>query len=197
MAAMPALADPPPPSIEEIYKNMDPIPGVRVELLDGKIIMTGAPATGHNWVVYRLVRALVDVADRNGWGLLQTEAIHIPPTRERPQPDLVIAPEDAPEYDDHELYGHGVILVVEVVSPGSRHDDHDYKAGIYARGEVPRYLVIDPTADIPTATLHSDPTESGYTTAIRVPLGKPLTLPEPLDITLDTGVLLIRPRPRQ
>lgn len=192
MAAMPKLAeDPAPPTIEEIYEGMDPIPGVRVELLDERIVMSPPPATRHNRVVYRLSRALNHVADRHDWELLQTEAIHIPATRERPQPDLVVAPPDAPEYDDHELYGHGVVLVAEVVSPRSRHEDLDYKANMYALGEVPLYLVIDAVADVPTATLFSDPTEHGYDTLVRVPLGKPLTLPEPFDITLDTESLRI------
>lgn len=193
MAAMPKPLgeETDPPTIEEVYENMDPVPGVRVELLDDRIVMSPPPATRHNWVVYRLSRALSDVSDRHGWGLLQTEAIHIPATRERPQPDLVVAPPDAPEYDDHELYGHGVALVAEVVSPRSRGEDFDYKAHLYALGEVPLYLVIDAVADVPTVTLFSDPTEHGYDSSVRIPLGKPLTLPEPFGLTIDTGALRI------
>ncbi|MQA85085.1 MAG: hypothetical protein GEV03_10790 [Streptosporangiales bacterium] len=60
---------------------------------------------------------------------------------------------------------------------------------VYALGEVPLYLVVDAVADVPTVTLFSDPTEHGYETEVRVPLGKPLTLPEPFGHTLDTSGL--------
>lgn len=189
MAAMPQRVDATPVSAEEVYESMDPVPGMRVELLDERIVMSPPPATQHNVVVYRLLRELIDIADRRGWLLLQTEAIHIPATRERPQPDLVVAPPDAPAYDDHELYGRGVVLVAEVVSPRSRQEDLDYKAKMYTLGEVPQYLVIDAVAGVSTATLFTDATDHGYDTSVRIPLGKPLTLPEPFGITLDTARL--------
>lgn len=195
MAAMPQRGeDPAPVSAEEVYERMDPIPGMRVELLDGRIIMTPSPAIRHNDVVWQLVLALVDVAYQHRWRLLHTQAIHIAATGERPQPDLVVATEDAPKYDDHELYGHGVVLVAEVVSPRGRHDDLEYKAKVYALGEVPLYLVVDAVADIPTVTLFSDPSEHGYETSVRVPLGKLLTVPEPFGFTLDTACLRIDER---
>lgn len=59
----------------------------------------------------------------------------------------------APLYDDHELYAHGVLLVAEVVSPGSGHDDREFKRDAYARGRVPLYLLIDPQQEEKSATL--------------------------------------------
>src|ERR1700683_5385574 len=128
---------------EDLYETMDPIEGIRVELLDGRLVMSPPPAVRHNDAVWWLVEALFEVARRNRWRLLQTTAVHIAATRDPPQPDLVVAPPGAPQYDDHELYAHGVLLVAEVVSPSSGHDDREFKRDAYARGGVPPCLLLD------------------------------------------------------
>jgi Uma2 family endonuclease len=168
---------------------MDPIEGIRVELLDGRLVMSPPPAVRHNRAVWWLVGALFDAARTNGWDLLQTTAVHIAATRDRPQPDLVVAPPGAPQYDDHELYAHGVLLVAEVVSPSSGHDDREFKRDAYARGGVPLYLLIDPQKAEQAVTLFSDPRPDGYRSRTRAPFGDPITLPEPFGMVLDTAGL--------
>jgi Uma2 family endonuclease len=190
MAAVPLpTKDPVTVLPEELYETMEPIEGLRVELLDGRLVMSPPPTVGHNQAVWWLVTALFDVARRNGWALLQTTAVHIEATRDRPQPDLVVAAPGTPQYDDHELYAHGVLLVAEVVSPSSGHDDREFKRDLYARGRVPLYLLIDPQQEEKSATLFSDPHPDGYRSRTRVPFGEPITLPEPFGIVLDTGGL--------
>jgi Uma2 family endonuclease len=174
---------------EELYETMDPIEGIRVELLDGRLVMSPPPTVRHNQAVWWLVGALFDLARRNGWDLLQTTAVHIEPTRDRPQPDLVVAPRGAPQYDDHELYAHGVLLVAEVVSPKSGHDDREFKRDAYARGGVPLYLLIDSHKADKSVTLFSDPRPDGYRSRTRVPFGDQIALPEPFGIVLDTAGL--------
>jgi Uma2 family endonuclease len=174
---------------EELYETMEPIEGLRVELLDGRLVMSPPPAVAHNKAVWWLVGVLFEVAKRNDWALLQTTAVHIEATRDRPQPDLVVAPRGAPQYDDHELYAHGVLLVAEVVSPSSRHDDREFKRDVYARGGVPLYLLIDPEEAERSVTLFSDPRPGGYRSRTRVPFGDEITLPEPFQIDLDTSGL--------
>jgi Uma2 family endonuclease len=174
---------------EDLYETMDPIEGIRVELLDGRLVMSPPPAVRHNDAVWWLVEALFEVARRNRWRLLQTTAVHIAATRDRPQPDLVVAPPGAPQYDDHELYAHGVLLVAEVVSPSSGHDDREFKRDAYARGGVPLYLLIDPQKAEQAVTLFSDPRPDGYRSRTRVPFGDQITLPEPFGMVLDTAGL--------
>jgi Uma2 family endonuclease len=173
---------------EDLYESMDPIQGIRVELLDGRLVMSPPPSLGHNRTVWWLVRGLSDHAMRNGWDLLQTTAVHIEATRDRPQPDLVVAAPGAPQYDDHELYAHGVLLVAEVVSPSSGHDDREFKRDAYARGRVPLYLLIDPEPQ--SVTLFSDPHTEGYRSRTTVPFGDEIALPAPFKIFLDTAGLV-------
>jgi Uma2 family endonuclease len=174
---------------EGLYETMDPIEGLRVELLNGRLVMSPPPGVRHNDAVWWLVEALFEVAGRYRWRLLQTTAVHIEATRDRPQPDLVVAPRGAPQYDDHELYAHGVLLVAEVVSPSIRHDDREFKRDAYARGGVPLYLLIDPEEAERSVTLFSDPRPDGYRSRTRVPFGDEITLPEPFQIDLDTSGL--------
>jgi Uma2 family endonuclease len=175
---------------EDLYETMDPIEGIRAELLDGRLVMSPPPAARHNDAVWWLVGALFDVAMRNGWRLLQTTAVHIEPTRDRPQPDLAVAPPGAPQYDDHELCAHGVLLAAEVVSPGSGHDDREFKRDADARGGVPLYLLTDPQPEQRSVTLFSDPHPDGYRSRTRVPFGDQIALPEPFKIVLETAALV-------
>jgi Uma2 family endonuclease len=80
-----------------------------------------------------------------------------------------------------------VLLVAEVVSPSSRHDDREVKRDAYARGRAPLYLLIDPQQSERSVTLFSDPHPDGYRSRTRVPFGDQIGLPEPLRIVLDTA----------
>jgi Uma2 family endonuclease len=177
-------------SAEELYERMEPIPGFRVELLGGRIVVSPYAGVRHQWILYRLVRELFEVADKKGWGLLTPMAVYIEATRDRPQPDLVVASRAAPQYNDHELFAHGVPLVAEIVSPTSRHDDRGHKPLYYAQGRVPLYLLIDPEAERPTVTLFSEPHPTGYRSRTEVPIGEKLKLPDPFGMILDTASLL-------
>jgi Uma2 family endonuclease len=89
--------------------------------------------------------------------------------------------------NDH-VFGKETILVAEVVSPSSAHDDHKTKPRGCARGGVPLYLVIDAFAG--KVRLLSRPAESGYGCEVEVKLGEPLDLPDPWNLTLDTSRLV-------
>ncbi|GLX02805.1 Uma2 family endonuclease [Microtetraspora sp. NBRC 16547] len=89
--------------------------------------------------------------------------------------------------DDH-VHADQVLLAVEVVSPSSARDDHEYKPRQCAVGDVPLYLVIDPDQEV--VRLLSQPSEDGYGDEVKVPLGEKLPLPAPFDLVLDTAQLL-------
>jgi Uma2 family endonuclease len=178
-------------SAEELYESLDPIPGFRVELLDGRLVMTPLGTRRNQRVTYRLVEAFWDVAHRNGWEILTPAAVYIEATRDRPEPDLVIAPPDSPDCNDHEMFSYGAVLVAEVVSPSSKHDDREHKPRYYALGEVPLYLLVDVEADPRCVTLFSDPAGGAYRSRTEVPLGGRLSLPEPFGMTLDTACLKV------
>jgi Uma2 family endonuclease len=175
--------------LEQIWRTLD-IPGHRVELIDGQVVVSPTASVWHSSAIDRLIDALFDVKRRNGWVFHTNLTVHISATRERLIPDLMIAPQDAPGFGNDELLGHGVLLVAEVVSPSSQRRDRVAKLRAYAQGRVPLYLLIDDVADPATLTLFSDPAESSYRNCSPAKAGQPLRLPEPFGIALDTRRLL-------
>jgi Uma2 family endonuclease len=102
----------------------------------------------------------------------------------------MIAPKEAPRFDENELFGHGALLVAEVVSPSSRDYDRRAKARDYARAGIPLYLIVDPFAEQHVLTLLSDPDGRVYRSREEVATGKALWLPEPFGLWLETDKLL-------
>jgi Uma2 family endonuclease len=128
--------------------------------------------------------------ERNGWEIHTNLSAHIPLTRERLIPDLMVVPADAPGCGDEEVHSPGILLVAEVVSPSSRRQDRETKTRAYARGGVPLYLLVDRFAEPPGVTLFSRPGPDGYQTVQKATAGQPLRLPAPIDVSLDTAKLL-------
>lgn len=175
--------------LERIWETLD-VPGHRVELIDGQIVVSPSASRWHSSAIDRLIDALTDVKRRNGWEFHTNLTVHIAATRERLIPDLMVAPMDAPGFGDNELLGHGVLLVAEVVSPHSQSRDRVAKPRAYAHGRVPVYLLIDKLADPAAVTIFSDPGDGCYQSCSAVTSGQPLRLPEPFGVALDTRRLL-------
>ncbi len=183
IAAEAELAD-----LERLWQTMD-VPGHRVELIDGQIVVSPSPSRRHSRVVTELMDQLVTVR-RRGWQRDTNLTVHVPVTRERLVPDFIVAPADAPGFGDDEVLAPGVLLVVEVVSPSSRRQDHEVKLRAYAQGGIPLYLLVDAFADPPTVTLYSHPGDDGYYHQQTASGGQPLRLPDPFAIKLDAARLL-------
>ncbi|MEV0970330.1 Uma2 family endonuclease [Microtetraspora glauca] len=103
-------------------------------------------------------------------------------------PDLTIVPKKRHMRGDNEVYGHSTLLIVEVVSRSSVQDDHVIKPRTCASAGVPLHLVIDTFKGV--ARLMSEPGDKGYQHQLEVTLGKPLPLPEPWDMAVDTAKLI-------
>jgi Uma2 family endonuclease len=175
--------------LERVWQDMD-IPGHRIELIDGEIVVSPSASLWHSSAIDELIDALIDVKRKHGWRFHTNVTVHIAATRERLIPDLMIAPKDAPRFGDNELLAHGVLLVAEVVSPSSQRRDRVAKPRAYAQGGVPLYLLIDQITEPATVTLFSDPAQTSYRTSDRAETGRALRLPEPFGIALDTRRLL-------
>ena len=176
--------------LERLWYELEPPPGTRVELIGGELVVSPTGSVWHSEAVYSLMVALVRVAERHEWVIHTNLTAHIPPTRERLIPDLMVAPKDAPPFGECELLASGVLLVAEVVSPWSRRRDREVKPRAYAQGAVPLYLLIDRFASPAAVTLFSEPSEDGYGRRQVAAAAEPLRLPKPFSIALDTGRLL-------
>ncbi|MDH2424395.1 Uma2 family endonuclease [Sphaerisporangium sp. TRM90804] len=149
----------------------------------------GTPEHGRS--AMQLYRALLPCIDARGWEAFTGNVdVCAEGPREPLVPDFVLAPVDCPRWGLRELLSSGLVLVAEVVSAGSVREDREEKPRVYARGNVPMMLVIDPVASPPAVSLFGDPEDGRYQTVTQVTMGKPLHLPEPIDFDLDTAIFL-------
>lgn len=176
-------------NLEQLWQTMD-LPGHRVELIDGHIVVSPSPSRRHSNAATRLLYQLSDTAQRHRWELHINLTAHISATRERLIPDLMVVPEDAPGFGDTEVLSPGILLVAEVVSPSSRRQDRETKNRAYAQGGIPLYLLIDSFAAPPAVTLFRQPGDDGYQHRETAAAGQPLRLPPPFGVALDTARLL-------
>ena len=176
--------------LERLWYELEVPPGTRLELIDGELVVSPTGSVWHSEAIYSLTVSLVSVAERHKWVIHTNLTAHVSPTRERLIPDLMVAPKDAPTFGECELLASGALLVAEVISPWSQRRDSEVKPRAYARGGVPLYLLIDRFAEPPIITLFSEPGEGGYSNRRTATAGKPLRLPKPFGIALDTARLL-------
>jgi Uma2 family endonuclease len=176
--------------LERLWYELEVPKGVRAELIDGEIVVSPTGSVWHSAAIDMLMDQLVDLKRRHGWIFHTYLTVHIPATRERLIPDLMVASADAEPFGECELLASGTLLVAEVVFAWSRRQDREQKPRAYAQGGVPLYLLIDRLAKPAAVTLFSKPSANGYSERQVAAAGQPLRLPEPFGIALDAGRLL-------
>jgi Uma2 family endonuclease len=173
--------------LERLWYELEVPKGVRAELIDGELVVSPTGSVWQSAAIDKLMDQLVDLKRRRGWIFHTYLTVHIPATRERLIPDLMVTSADPPSFGECEF---GTLLVAEVVSPWSRRRDREIKPRAYAHGGVPLYVLIDRFARPPAVTLFSQPGEDGYGKCQVAAAGEPLRLPKPFGIALDTARLL-------
>ncbi len=134
---------------------------------------------------------MIPVEDKNGWESFSGDVdVCVEGPRDIAVPDYCLVPLDAPLWGERELLSSSLVMVAEVVSPGSMEMDRVTKPRIYAECGIPIMLIIDPVASPPAITVLSDPDEGCYRTTTHTDMGKPVRLPSPVDFDLDTSIFL-------
>ncbi|MFK0151896.1 Uma2 family endonuclease [Streptomyces sp. NPDC090499] len=126
--------------VAEFFEGFEPPDGLKAELLRGEIVMTASPDLVHNLIVLHTERQIP--LDR--WFPLQTQDVDLVDEASEPVPDLVVVARDVLPDSGRLLPCQLITMVVEVVSENSVHRDYAVKRSIYAAGNVPAYLIIDP-----------------------------------------------------
>ena len=125
--------------IEDLYNTPDD--GNRYEILDGALVMTPPPNTGHQSISGELYVLLREAIRGRGLKILTAPyAWRIGPGQV-PEPDLVVAPVEA--FTARALE-RPPLLVVEILSPSGRGRDLFEKRRIYAAGQATWYWIADP-----------------------------------------------------
>ncbi|MFJ7156151.1 Uma2 family endonuclease [Streptomyces sp. NPDC101118] len=175
----------------ETWRELDVPDGWRAEIDDGRIALL-PPAHPHVHAVRAVIqRALYGVLPED-WGVYQVLALHLSPPGKVYVPDLVVAPSELLDGEDPDVANpidaSEALLVAEVTSKGNGRDDRGKRPWAYAHACVPVCLLVDRFDEHgPTTTLFAEPENGAYTHIERIAFGKPLVLPEPFGLSIDTG----------
>ncbi|MGT2529773.1 Uma2 family endonuclease [Streptomyces nojiriensis] len=125
----------------QLSRFEDMFPGHRMEIVEGAIVLS--PLKPHHartlWSVWNVLKAQLSPE----WGFLSDVAVPFDDDNEF-CPDLAVIPE-VEVAKNLSAYSPDLIeLAVEVVSPGSVHNDYEVKDRAYARRGIPHYLIFDP-----------------------------------------------------
>ena len=115
-----------------------PEDGRRYELIDGAIVVTPAPEVSHQRISYRLQRLLDDAAGPE-WEVFQAPTDLDLPGGNRVEPDLIVVEAGR----TGARLSLPVLLLVEIVSGGSRTHDRVTKRSAYAEAGIPAYWLVD------------------------------------------------------
>ncbi|MEU6597094.1 Uma2 family endonuclease [Streptomyces flaveolus] len=169
------------------WEEMEWPEGSKVEIIEGIITVSPAPAFRHNVIAERIQRRLYSVVPED-WGIFQTLAIAVPSRLGMLIPDLVVAPVPEPPESDSHIPAALAELVVEVTSKSNAGHDRVSKPAAYATAGIPLYLMVDRWAPGgPTVTLYGEPKGDVYRVLKAVKFGDLIELPEPFGLTIDTG----------
>jgi Uma2 family endonuclease len=159
----------------------------RVELFDGSLLVSPAPANRHQVIAGRLFASLLSAADAAGLHVLETVNIRL--KRDRiPIPDLVIV--DSFDLDAAVVNATSVLLVCEIVSPSSAATDRLLKMHYYAEAGIPWYLLVEQQPELVLRLLRLE--NGHYAEHATGRPGRPLRLTDPVAVELDPEVLLPR-----
>ncbi|TDD39656.1 Uma2 family endonuclease [Nonomuraea terrae] len=178
-----------PLTARELFDALPPLPGLRVEIIEGKLIVSPMGTPEHQWLAADLHDALLLLRRERRWrGSPGGPNICIEGPRDSLAPDYVLVRPDCGRWGDGELLSSEVLMVAEVVSPSSVRVDLEEKPRLYAVGKVSVYLLIDPMGKTPSVTVFSDIKDDAYQTTTKVAMGTPIMLPPPVDFELDTSI---------
>ncbi|QEU94247.1 Uma2 family endonuclease [Streptomyces kanamyceticus] len=148
--------------------------GYRVEITEGKIIMT--PQGEYQWKVILKAAPQIEQQLAAHGDILSDVMIDFPSSEYGYAPDLAIVAPGAERNNRGRFEWHSLEAVLEVVSKSSRDNGFNKKFRLYAECGIPVYVVIDP--EVGACTVHRGPTRTGtYDDATDIAFGQDLVLP--------------------
>jgi Uma2 family endonuclease len=177
----------------EAAANLEVPEGYRVQVIDGRIIVT-PPADGeHGAALTRLTVALWAAGPlENGLDVIQGLGIYLRPGKKGIAiPDLAVVDGD---YRDHRLpygcYAPSIFRLVAEVTSSNWQDDTESKVKAYATVGVPVYVIADRKHG--KVLVLSRPHEGAYRSTVEYVPGEKVQIPGPLPCEIAVDELLQR-----
>ena len=119
-------------------------PGVRLELVDGEIVVSPSPIPRHSFAIVALGATLKNHIDEFELGELLMDVDTIFGEHDVRRPDLLYFRKSRRHLIGEKAIEGPPDLAVEVISPGSERTDRREKFKQYAAGGVKHYWIVDP-----------------------------------------------------
>ncbi len=119
-------------------------PGVRLELVDGEIIVSPSPIPNHSYALLKLARLIDEYVERQQLGQVFSDIDSILDDYNVRRPDISFYAADRLHLIGEKALEGPADLCVEVVSPSSIQVDQRDKFDQYARAGVAHYWIVDP-----------------------------------------------------
>ncbi|WSJ91150.1 Uma2 family endonuclease [Streptomyces sp. NBC_01304] len=167
----------------------DELPGHRVEILNGSIVVTPPPDGPHQETCSEIDFAFRQAGGREaGLKALAGIGLWLPTgPDDYAIPDLSIVDGD---YKDalvaKNCYAPNVFRLVLEITSTNWSNDLIIKVGVYAAAGIPAYLVVDRKHDV--VVLHTDPEADAYATCVTYKRGSSVPLPESVGVALELSV---------
>jgi Uma2 family endonuclease len=117
-------------TLEELHSLPDD--GNKYELVHGELFVTPPPTVSHEEIAARLDRILSPFVAAKGLGYVYRPRAVIQSRLPHPNPDAGWDTWPVP------------LLVVEIISPGTRRRDREQKKNFYLEAEIAEYWIVDP-----------------------------------------------------
>ena len=134
------------------------------ELQEGRVLMSPSPSPRHMMASGELYTQLRGQLSEELVAIQDVDIdLELAPYGEpgfSRRPDLVVVPRAATE-SGRMLWASDVLVVIEIVSPGSKRMDRVVKRGEYADADIPHYWIVDLADPISLVACHLAG-ESGY-----------------------------------
>ncbi|HEY2805459.1 MAG TPA: Uma2 family endonuclease [Gemmatimonadales bacterium] len=126
-----------------------PDDGNRYEVIDGELLVTPAPSWTHQRAVRELMAALLGYVDEHKTGevMLSPSDVELDP-RGLVQPDVFVVGLVDGRLPKQWNSGAPLLLVIEVLSPGTARTDRQTKRRRYQRAGIPEYWIVDTDARV-------------------------------------------------
>ena len=121
-------------------------PGVRLELVNGEIIVSASPSTPPAYTLTRLLVALANHVVAKNLGVVMSDTDHVLGMYDVRRPDIYFFSKDRIHLIEEGPIRHPPDLAVEVVSPTSGRVDRIEKFEQYRAFGIAHYWIVDPKA---------------------------------------------------
>ena len=167
--------------------NMEEDRRYRYELLDGTLMMSPSPGFRHQRASRRLANLLETAAQSVGAPVEIMEAVNVELPSELFIPDIAVVEASVAAEDPTTCGPEAVWMVVEIVSPSTKHLDRRTKPIVYAEAGIDAYwrLELEPTPTLIISTLD----KGVYTQQTTAPAGTLTNITNPFPLQIDPGAL--------